>query len=378
MPELSPLVNATAGQRLGAKLIDWIPALAVAVAAAAVFPGVLADDAGWPVGLLVAAGVAAAYLLGILLWEGMTGKSPGNLLLGLRTTGRDGLPPGIGAALLRGVVLTVSWVVPVVGPVLMLVSNRWDADGSRRGWHDKAAGTLMVDVRAGRDPLTTGGLFGGRVDPAAAKPAEGTSAAGDNQRSTADAQGRPRAHPQPAGPAGPIDSVPSFGGAGRAAASGLAGTRGHAGTAGQPAQKNQAEPVVPVDDHPVHPDAELEMTRIARSQPAAAGVQLVFDDGAVVRVPQSALLGRNPAGKAGETVDQLIDFADLSRSVSKTHLHLRVDGAGVWVTDRNSTNGSAASTPEGVEENLHPGRPVLVPVGSTVHFGDRHFIIRSA
>lgn len=359
MPVPSPLVNASAGQRLGAKLIDWIPALAVAVAGVVVVPGVLADDAAWPVGLLIAAGVAAVYLIGILVWEGMSGKTPGNLLLGLRTTGRDGLAPGVGASLLRGVVLAASWLVPVIGPILMLSSNRWDRDDQRRGWHDKAAGTLVVDVGAGRDPLITGGLFGERANPEAAEPTGPASAAAPID-----------AAPSP----GPIDAVPSFGGAARSAVE----HAGPAAPAGQAAPVAQAAPVVPLEDQPAHPDAELEMTRIARNQPAAAGVQLVFDDGAVVRVPGSALLGRNPSRLDGETVDQLIDFADLSRSVSKTHLHLRVDGGGVWVTDRNSTNGSAAATPDGLEEDLTPEQPVLVPVGSTVHFGDRHFIIRTA
>ena len=363
MPAPTPLVNARAVQRLGAKLIDWIPVLAVAGAGAVMLPTILADDAEWPLGLVVAAGVAAAYLIGLLCWEGMTGKTPGHLVLQLRTTGRDGLAPGLGASLLRGVVLAASWVVPVVGPVLMLVSNLWDRDDQRRGWHDKAAGTLVVDVGAGRDPLSTGGLFGSAADP---DPASADAPGHADVSAPAFGTGV-QAHPSTqqqsvAGTGGPIDAVPTFGAA--------------VPTAVEPSPR--AAPAVSPENQPAHPDAELEMTRIARSQPAAAGVQLVFDDGAVVRVPGSALLGRNPSRLDGETVDQLIDFADLSRSVSKTHLHLRVDGGGVWVTDRNSTNGSAASTPDGLDEDLTPEQPVLVPVGSTVHFGDRHFIIRSA
>lgn len=372
MPVPTPLVNARAGQRLIAKLVDWMPALAVGVVGAVVLPGILADDGAWPAGLLVAAGVVAVYLIGLLIWEGMSGKTPGNLLLRLRTTGRDGLAPGVGGSLLRGVVLAVSWLVPVIGPVLMLVSNRWDPDHQRRGWHDKAAGTLMVDVGAGRDPLSTGGLFGSRSDDGAAP--EGASAAFAEPRVQDQVQPQLQTQQRPsvAAPVAPIDSVPKFGADVPPADVPPADV--------PPAVEPTAAiaPVVSPEDQPVHLDAELEMTRIARSQPAAAGVQLVFDDGAVVRVPGSALLGRNPSRLDDETVDQLIDFADLSRSVSKTHLHLRADGNGVWVTDRNSTNGSAASTPNGVEEDLTPEQPVLVPVGSTVQFGDRHFVIHSA
>jgi FHA domain len=104
----------------------------------------------------------------------------------------------------------------------------------------------------------------------------------------------------------------------------------------------------------------------------------MFDDGAIVRVAGEALIGRNPAPLPGEGVAQLIDYADLVRSVSKTHLHIRLDGTSLWVTDRNSTNGSAVATPEGQRQALNPSQPVLVPAGSTVYFGDRHFVVGSA
>ena len=64
--------------------------------------------------------------------------------------------------------------------------------------------------------------------------------------------------------------------------------------------------------------------------------------------------------------------------ISKTHLHLRVDGDGVWVTDRNSTNGSAVTTPDGLQTRLQPGVAVFVRPGSTVHFGDRSFHLGQA
>ena len=77
-----------------------------------------------------------------------------------------------------------------------------------------------------------------------------------------------------------------------------------------------------------------------------------FDDGREVAIGSSALIGRNPAAAAGEEVDQLIDFADLDRSVSKTHLELRVDGGKVWVNDRNSTNGTAVTGSDGVRQQF--------------------------
>ncbi|WP_312182756.1 FHA domain-containing protein, partial [Arthrobacter sp.] len=120
---------------------------------------------------------------------------------------------------------------------------------------------------------------------------------------------------------------------------------------------------------------DVEMTRVV-SRSRGTGIRLAFDDGATVRVAGTALLGRNPAPAIGESADQLIDFADMGRSVSKTHLHLQADGAsGLWVTDRNSTNGSSVVAPDGRHVALEAHSPVLAPAGSTVYFGDRHFTV---
>jgi len=89
----------------------------------------------------------------------------------------------------------------------------------------------------------------------------------------------------------------------------------------------------------------------------------------------SALVGRNRAAAAGESVGRLIPCTEMGRSVSKTHLHVAADSAGVWVTDRDSTNGSGITPRGGERRRLDPGHPVLAPVDSTVHFGDRSFTV---
>ena len=48
------------------------------------------------------------------------------------------------------------------------------------------------------------------------------------------------------------------------------------------------------------------------------------------------------------------------------------------MTDRNSTNGSAVTTPDGIRTALAPGEPTHVRPGSTVHFGDRSFYLGQA
>ncbi len=50
----------------------------------------------------------------------------------------------------------------------------------------------------------------------------------------------------------------------------------------------------------------------------------------------------------------------------------------MWVTDRNSTNGSAVTTPDGIQTALQAGQPAYVRPGSTVHFGDRTFHLGQA
>ncbi|MER2133529.1 MAG: RDD family protein [Arthrobacter sp.] len=326
------LVNATAGQRLAARALDSVPLLALVLVALLV-PG------GLPL-LLCAAG-AAGYLAWIWLWEAARGQTPGNRVMGLRTVNEDGLAPGIGSVLVRNLLLAVS-AVTVVGPWILTVSNLWDHPTRRQGWHDKAARTLVVDVRAGRNPLLTGGRWAGGAAPVA-EPAAGWV--------PRPAEPVPAASAAPSA-AAPISSVP---GVGAAAAAG-------------PAPAAVSRP-------PAEEEEDVELTRIV-SRGQGTGCRLVFDDGAAVRVTGTALLGRNPAPAIGEKVNQLIDFADMGRSVSKTHLHLQSGGSsGLWVTDRGSTNGSSILAPDGRHEALAAHSPVLAPSGSTVYFGDRHFTV---
>ncbi|GAA1922213.1 hypothetical protein GCM10009688_29050 [Arthrobacter gandavensis] len=330
------LVNATAGQRLAARAVDSVPLVVLALVAVLV-PGRLA------VGLCAAG--AAAYLAWTWLWEAGSGQTPGNRVLGLRTVNEDGLAPGFAAVLVRNLLLAVS-ALTVVGPWIMTVSNLWDHPTRRQGWHDKAARTLVVDIRAGRDPLLTGGRWAGAAAPA---PVPAAAPAPTAAPATGWVPGPSTPAPAaPAGPPAPISSVPGVGAA---------------------ATQTAVSSPAPEEEE------DVELTRIV-SRGQGTGCRLVFDDGAAVRVTGTALLGRNPAPAIGEKVSQLIDFADMGRSVSKTHLHLQSDGStGLWITDRGSTNGSSIVAPDGRHEALAAHSPVLAPSGSTVYFGDRHFTV---
>ena len=135
----------------------------------------------------IGAGVTLIYTVVVATLEARSGATPGNRVMGLRSTDADGYAPGGGAVFLRGLVtragvllavagaaavVIFQWfgVAPLVlGPllflgaawaVLVVLSNVWDRNGQLRGWHDTAAKTLVFDVRAGRNPVTTGGIQG--------------------------------------------------------------------------------------------------------------------------------------------------------------------------------------------------------------------------
>ncbi|GAB3521659.1 RDD family protein [Arthrobacter monumenti] len=331
MPANPSLVPASAGQRLGSKLIDAVPLAVLAVvfwqlSTADASAGGTGATSGLPVEMLIFVGAAfVAYSLWLWGWEAARGNTPGNAMLGLRTSNLDGLPAGWVAVFLRGLIVAVGFAVLVVGAVIVLISNLWDRNDRRQGWHDKIARTYMFDVRAGRNPLQTGGI-------AAVEPARATEPLDDGAAVLA----VPGTHE-------PIAEVPG---------------------------------VPPSESVPAHPDDELEATRV-RSRTGRNGVRIRFDDGRDVALADEALIGRDPAARMGETIGQLIDFHDQGRSVSKTHLHLRVEGATVWVTDRNSTNGSAVTAADGQRRSLAAEEQVLAAPGSTVHFGDRSFTVEN-
>ena len=151
-----------------------------------------------------------------------------------------------------------------------------------------------------------------------------------------------------------------------------------------PAASAPAVPSVPVHGgqgprHHVDDDVERTQVRPGAGGPAPVAVlRIRLDDGRDFQLDRSVLVGRNPVGQPGEQHAQLLAVDDPGRSISKTHLHLLTDGPGIWVTDRNSTNGSAVTTPNGARTPLAPGVPTFVTPGSSVHFGDRTFYLGQA
>ncbi|NHW49335.1 FHA domain-containing protein [Paenarthrobacter sp. MSM-2-10-13] len=433
--ELAP---ASAGKRLGAAVLDWLGPFAVlattfALGIAGITQtrrnGFIVYDTGLLVLLgSIGLGVTVVYTFVILGLEARSGNTIGNQLMGIRSADSDGYAPGAGVVFVRGILTggllllgsivavilsalgligLVLWIalplmfLGVVWAVLVVISNAWDKEGKLRGWQDKAAKSLVFDVNAGRNPVTTGGIQGpysfapmdlppvqpvaspvpsgpapaasahtAPATPAQASPMHTTPVAPAVQPSHDPNQWRPPSMPFPpapqtatAAPQAPAPQTPAP----------------QASAPQVPAP--QAVTITPQDTLAVtaHPDDDVELTQM---RPGAARAQAVLrirvDDGQDIQLGGSVLLGRNPAPQAGESVEQLLPVTDPGRSISKTHLHLRVDGDGVWVTDRNSTNGSAVTTPDGLQTRLNPGEASFVRPGSTVHFGDRSFHLGQA
>ena len=89
--------------------------------------------------------VVLAALLVFVGLQGLTGATPGKLLVGLRVVGPDGRPPGIVRAVLRTMLLVVDgfpWFLPLLGWLLVTTTRR------HRRLGDMVAGTLVVRRRA--------------------------------------------------------------------------------------------------------------------------------------------------------------------------------------------------------------------------------------
>lgn len=73
-------------------------------------------------------------------FHGTTGQTPGKRLLGLRVVQESGGPIGLGTAFLR-------WVGYIVSALPLLMGFLWaGADRRKQGWHDKIAGTVVIDL----------------------------------------------------------------------------------------------------------------------------------------------------------------------------------------------------------------------------------------
>ncbi len=145
-----PVLLAAPGARLGARLVD----LGVfGLIGATVLLAAIGID--WPEeGEVPAAGffliLAAPLILGGVLYEvtmvALRGQTLGKMAMGIEVVrASDGSKPSVGSSLGRWGLPILPLLIPVAGWLFALVcysSLAWGDD--RRGWHDKAAKTMVV------------------------------------------------------------------------------------------------------------------------------------------------------------------------------------------------------------------------------------------
>jgi hypothetical protein len=318
------IASARYGLRVLAYLIDSVIGLAVWVALTWLFVGarVFPVDArgtihiaGWA-GLLFVV-IALAYPIVLWVTLAFRGWTVGMLALGMRVVTQSTLGrAGLAWVLVRGLVIAAGAVVFGIGALVVYLSPLWDPAALGRGWHDRAARTRVLDVRRGRNPLLAA------VAPAAIPGAFA-----------------PAVPPVPAVPAVPMT---------------------------EPEQGDDIDRTR-LTDPGARPAAAPD------ALPPAPGFR--FDSGVFVPVTGHGVIGRDPVSPTGDPADGLVAIDDESRSLSKTHLEFGVDGAGIWVSDRGSTNGSDLWGADGVKRRLVTGERVVVHPGDTVRIGSRRFIV---
>lgn len=125
LPAHGPGSVASWGRRVAALFIDWfLASFIVLVLARGTSP--------WTPGSLAQLWPLAAWIVIVALSTGLTGASPAQHLLKLRVIRLDRRPVGPWNGLVRTTLIAL-----VVPPLV--------ADADRRGWHDLAVGTVVVN-----------------------------------------------------------------------------------------------------------------------------------------------------------------------------------------------------------------------------------------
>lgn len=327
--ELGPL-----GPRLVAYLIDSVVPGVLGALVLFALPGL--SGAARSVLTVITVALIVGWLLLIWRMTAVQAASPGMRLMKLQLVGfYDGRPIGWARAFVRGLVLgllNLSGVGVILLVLFLLLHPR------RQGWHDLSAEAVVIKER-GLAPVQTSGSVSAAVSPPQDRSDE----------------------PQPTGVP---DEEPGH-------AAPLAPPAPPSGPLAPPAVS--APPAAPGMQPEPTPDAAQDAAPDAA--PEAAWVA-ELDDGREIVIEGLVLLGRNPQPQPGEEGAQLVKLADETRTVSKSHLAIGLDSAGLFVVDRGSTNGSTVTTPVGVSRRARAGEIVYVDEESVVSIGDHWLRIR--
>jgi FHA domain len=95
-------------------------------------------------------------------------------------------------------------------------------------------------------------------------------------------------------------------------------------------------------------------------------------DGSSAELDRPVLIGRAPStDRSDSRTPRLMTVPSPNHDISRTHVEVAPDGWQIVATDQNSTNGTILVRPGGVDrQELAPGEPVPVQVGSVIELGD--------
>ncbi|MGW1222456.1 RDD family protein [Streptomyces californicus] len=168
IPALGTVQIASMGRRLGARAIDGVVMsiilsilMAVGLAGAV---GIAQDcdsyspyspeyndcvnDAGASLVAVMFTWIAVIAVFTLLyewLMVSFLGATVGKLALGLRVVKENsGGLPGIGGSFIRYIIPIVGAFLCYIGAILVYLSPFFDNSGKLQGWHDRAAGTLVI------------------------------------------------------------------------------------------------------------------------------------------------------------------------------------------------------------------------------------------
>ncbi|HET6302743.1 RDD family protein [Microbacterium sp.] len=359
------LVNAPYGRRALALVCDlavwtviqlplWLGTLPLflKLATGAISPYGFVNHPDFVLGIVTASITVAltlAFVVVQLVLHGRRGVTIGKAVAGIRSVNVRTLErPGVGAVLLRFLIVIAAGVVPF-GSAVFLLSPTFDPQDRGRGWHDKATNVWLVDVRNGLNPYDEKRMRIARKT-LKAEPVE--------ERAEL---------PSLATPLDPARQ-PEY----RPGSRISAGVLGLARPTETPIPQAAPAPApVPVPQ-PKLPQPKLPqpLPEVARGE-ASPSTTLVLrlDTGESIPVSGPILLGRNPDA-VGHPGARPIRVADGSRTLSKTHMLVRPVAGGLEVVDCASTNGSGLIR-AGIEQGLTAGVPVRAADGDRIRLGDR-------
>jgi uncharacterized RDD family membrane protein YckC len=357
--------------------------LAILLSGGLVVATTLAGPEGMLTTLLIGGLIVLLLLLGWFVVYTLMQAGAGSI--GMRAQGlrlvsaREQQALGFGRALLRNIIFGLACSI-VVGYFTPL----FDGSGRFQGWHDKVAGSLMVDARA-----TTPAVLAPSAAPATSAVSAPSAAQPAVSVPAAPAPTVPTVSPAP--PSRPGLTTPADEGSLIAFVPGITQEASAPRATPAPALQPDAEsdldatvlghraagpvavstPPVPA---PAATDVDIEAGEttvhiVEDTRISIPGHRLVFtwDDGTRVPVSRRTIFGRNPAPEDGAVV---VPVRDETLSLSKTHFEAAAESSGGWVLDRHSTNGMTLVR-EGQRIACPAGQRVPVRLGDAIEIGDR-------